>query len=54
MRYDVLEHNPYAVAGLYWLDGRFQVVFIKERLKEFNIALPSEYKYYEISQNSLY
>lgn len=50
----VLTHNPYAVAGMYWLDGRYQVVFVKERLQEFNIHLPEEFRYYEVSQSSLY
>ncbi len=52
--YDILLRNPYAVAGMYWLDGRYQVVFVKERLREFNIHLLKEFRYYEISQSSLY
>ncbi len=53
MSYDALVKNDNAVAGLYWLDGRYQLVFVKERLKRFGIVLPKEYKQFEVSIKDL-
>ncbi|GAB6077486.1 hypothetical protein [Hydrogenobaculum acidophilum] len=53
MSYEALIKNDDAVAGLYWLDGRYQLVFVKERLKKFGIVLPKEYKQFEVSIKDL-
>ncbi|MGC8649920.1 MAG: hypothetical protein ACP5S8_02985 [Hydrogenobaculum sp.] len=53
MSYDTLIKNDDAVAGLYWLDGRYQLVFVKERLRRFGITLPKQYKPFELSIRDL-
>ncbi|MGC8588116.1 MAG: hypothetical protein ACP5LI_03725 [Hydrogenobaculum sp.] len=53
MSYDALLKNTNAVAGLYWLDGRYQLVFVKERLRRFGITLPKQYKPFEVSIRDL-
>ncbi|PMP91074.1 MAG: hypothetical protein C0170_05260, partial [Hydrogenobaculum sp.] len=53
MSYDALLKNTNAVAGLYWLDGRYQLVFVKERLRRFGITLPKQYKPFELSIRDL-
>ncbi|MFP3206742.1 MAG: hypothetical protein RXQ72_04345 [Hydrogenobaculum sp.] len=53
MSYNALLKNPDAVAGLYWLDGRYQLVFVKERLRRFGITLPKDYKSFEVSIKDL-
>lgn len=53
MSYDALLKNANAVAGLYWLDGRYQLVFVKERLRRFGIILPKQYKPFEVYMRDL-
>ncbi len=51
--FESLLKNKDAVGGLYWLDGRYQLVFIKERLSKFHITLPNEYRQFEVSIKNL-
>jgi hypothetical protein len=43
--YHVLK-NDAVVGALYWKKGRSQLLFVKPRLKQFNITLPKVYEHF--------
>lgn len=46
--YALLKNNKRAIGAFYWKKGRPTIIFIRQRLKEQNIVLPSSMeKYYE-------
>lgn len=45
--YDLLKKYDNAVAAFFWKKGRPNIVFIKDRVKKFNIQLPKSYEVYQ-------
>ncbi len=45
-KYYLLKKYKNAIGAIYWKKGRPNVVFVKDRLKLFNIQLPDRYKKY--------
>lgn len=45
--YNLLNRYDNAVAAFFWKKGRPNIVFIKDRMKKFEIKLPMEYQIYE-------
>lgn len=46
LKYNLLKNNPNVVSAFFWQKGRPNIVFLKDRLKKFNITLPSSYTKY--------
>ncbi len=51
-KYYLLKKYKNAIGAIYWKKGRPNVVFVKDRLEQFNIKLPDRYrKYLEREKN---
>ena len=48
--YHFLKISEEVVGAFYWRKGRSQLLFIKNRLKQYNITLPKEYKSFMIDE----
>ena len=48
--YHFLKMSNDIVGAFYWRKGRSQLLFIKKRLKEYNIRLPEAYQNYTIDE----
>lgn len=48
--YHFLKISEDVVGAFYWRKGRSQLLFIKNRLKQYNITLPKEYKSFMIDE----
>ncbi len=46
--YRLLKYSPDIVGAFYWKKGRSQLLFIKNRLDTFNIALPDAYENFTV------
>lgn len=51
--YELLLNNKNAIGALYWLDGRYQLILLKERLNKFHIIVPKDLSYNVISKSDL-
>ncbi|WP_028950816.1 hypothetical protein [Sulfurihydrogenibium subterraneum] len=50
---EILKQLQNAIGGLYWKKGRPQLIFLEDRLKKFDIQLPSEYDRFIIKSRNL-
>jgi len=50
---EILKKLKNAIGGLYWKKGRPQLIFLEDRLKKFDIQLPSEYNRFIIKSENL-
>ncbi|MFN4307383.1 hypothetical protein [Sulfurihydrogenibium azorense] len=50
---EILKKLQNAIGGLYWKKGRPQLIFLEDRLKKFDIQLPSEYNRFIIKSGNL-
>jgi hypothetical protein len=48
--YHFLNKSDDILGAFYWRKGRSQLLFIKKRLKEYNITLPKEYQSFMIDE----
>lgn len=48
--YKTLRENSNAIGAFYWRKGRPNIIFIKTRLKKFNLELPEKLKKYEVDE----
>ncbi len=52
--FNLLKEIPESIGALYWKKGRPHIIFIKERLKDYNIKLSDDYKRYIVSEKEIY
>ncbi len=52
--FSLLKEIPESIGALYWKKGRPHIIFIKERLKDYNIKLSNEYKRFIVSEKEIY
>jgi hypothetical protein len=48
--YHFLDKSDDILGAFYWRKGRSQLLFIRDRLQEYNITLPKEYKNFMIDE----
>ncbi len=52
--FSLLKEIPESIGALYWKKGRPHIIFIKERLKDYNIKLSDDYKRFIVSEKEIY
>ncbi len=52
--FNLLKEIPESIGALYWKKGRPHIIFIKERLQDYNIKLSKDYEKFIVDEKEIY